>query len=109
MYKVCCELGIAATALPSDVLDDQLRISLHQELPNPQRQGLCQAKDQRFVLCHVVGGLELKVHHVLQLISVWVEEDRTSSSPLLANEPVEEECPAPCTSVDLRLGIFRPA
>ena len=53
---------------------------------------MCQAKDQSFVLCHVVGGLELKVHHVLQLISVWVDEDRTSSSPLLADGPVEEEC-----------------
>src|SRR4029079_19723960 len=42
---------------------------------------------------HVVGGLELKVHHVLQLISVWVDEDHTSSGPLLTGGPVEEECP----------------
>jgi len=85
MYEVCCELGIVATALPSDLLNDQLRISL--------RHGFCQAKDQSLVLCHVVGGLELKVHHVLQLISVWVDEDHTSSGALLADGPVEEECP----------------
>ena len=52
-----------------------------------------QAKDQSFVLRHVVGGLELKVHHVLQPISIWVDEDHTSSSPLLADGPIEEECP----------------
>ena len=91
--EVCRELGIVAAAIPPDLLDDQLRISLHQELPDSQRQGFCQAKDQSFILCHVVGGLELKVHHVLQLISVWVDEDHTSSSPLLADGPVEEECP----------------
>ena len=33
------------------------------------------------------------MHHVLQLISVWVDEDHTSSSPLLADGPIEEECP----------------
>jgi len=93
IYEVCCELGIVSTALPSDQLNDQLRISLHQELSDPHRQSFCQAKDQSLVLCHVVGGLELKVHHVLQLISVWVDEDHTSSGPLLADGPVEEECP----------------
>ena len=92
MYEVCCELGIVATALPSDLLNDQLRISLHQELPGPHRQGFCLAKDQSLVLCHVGGSLELKVHHVLQLISVWVDEDHTSSSPLLADGPIEETC-----------------
>ena len=54
---------------------------------------MCQAKDQSFVLRHVVGGLELKVYHVLQLISIWVDEDHTSSGPLLADGPVKEECP----------------
>ena len=37
MYEVCYELGIVATALPSDLFNDQLRISLHQELSDPQR------------------------------------------------------------------------
>ena len=36
---------------------------------------MCQAKDQSIVFRHVIGGLELKVHHVLQVISVWVDED----------------------------------
>ena len=33
------------------------------------------------------------MHHVLQLISVWVDENHTSSGPLLTGGPVEEECP----------------
>ena len=33
--EVCYELGIVAAAIPPDLLDDQLRISLHQELPDP--------------------------------------------------------------------------
>src|SRR6185436_5253588 len=89
----CRELGIVAATIPPNLLEDQLRIFLHQELPDPQRQGLCQAKDQSFVFRHVVGGLELKVHHVLELISVWVDEDHTSSSPLLAGGPIKEKCP----------------
>jgi hypothetical protein len=34
-----------------------------------------------------------KVHHVLHLISVWVDEDHSSIATLLAGGPVEEECP----------------
>src|SRR6185503_6594796 len=33
------------------------------------------------------------MHHVLQLISVGVDEDHTSSGPLLAGGPVKEKCP----------------
>jgi hypothetical protein len=36
MDDVCCELGIVATALPLDLPDDELRVSLDQELPDPQ-------------------------------------------------------------------------
>ena len=68
------------------------------ESPSPEaagspETGLVLGQSQSFILCHVVGGLELKVHHVPQLISVWVDEDHTSSSPLLADGSVEEECP----------------
>ena len=49
--------------------------------------------DQCFILCHVVGGLELKVHYVLYLISAWVDEDHSSSANLLTGGSVEEECP----------------
>jgi hypothetical protein len=35
MDEVCCELGFVATALPSDLLDDELGVSLDQERPEP--------------------------------------------------------------------------
>jgi hypothetical protein len=34
--EVCCELGVVATALLPNLLDDMLRISLDQELPDNQ-------------------------------------------------------------------------
>jgi hypothetical protein len=36
MDEVCCEPGIVATALPLDLPDDELGVSLDQELPDPQ-------------------------------------------------------------------------
>ena len=44
MYEVCCELGIVATALPSDLLNDQMRIFLHQELPDPRDRACVRPK-----------------------------------------------------------------
>jgi hypothetical protein len=35
MDEVCHELGFVAAALPPDLLDDQLGIPFHQELPGP--------------------------------------------------------------------------
>jgi hypothetical protein len=32
MDEICCELGIVATALSPDLFDDELRVSLDQEL-----------------------------------------------------------------------------
>jgi hypothetical protein len=34
--KVGCEPGLIAATLPADLLDDQLGVSLHQELSDPQ-------------------------------------------------------------------------
>jgi hypothetical protein len=36
MDEVSCELGFVATALPPDLLDDELGVSLDQELRDPQ-------------------------------------------------------------------------
>jgi hypothetical protein len=36
MDEVCCELGIVATTLPMGLPDDELGVSLDQELPDPQ-------------------------------------------------------------------------
>jgi hypothetical protein len=33
------QLGVVATSLSLDLLDDELRASFHKELLNPQRQG----------------------------------------------------------------------
>jgi len=93
MNEVCRELGIVAAALPSDLLDDQLGVSFHQKLPDPKTQGCREAEDQSLILCHVVGGLEPKVHHVLDLTSAWINEDHTGSDPLFADGPIEVECP----------------
>jgi hypothetical protein len=41
----------------------------------------------------LLGGLELKVHHVLHLISAWVDEDHPGSANLLAGGSVEVERP----------------
>jgi len=93
MNEVCRELGIVAAALPSNLLDDQLGVAFHQKLSDPKTQGCHQAEDQSLVLCHIVGGLEPKVHHVLDLTSAWINEDHTGSGPLLVDGPVEVECP----------------
>ena len=95
MNEVRRKLRVVATAVPQTCLmiNWDLEVSLHQDLLNPESQGCHQAKDQSFILCHVVGGLELKVHYLLHLISAWVDEDHTSFGPPLVDEPIEEECP----------------
>ena len=42
--EICRELGIVAAAIPPDLLDDQLRISLHQELPDPRDRACVRPK-----------------------------------------------------------------
>jgi hypothetical protein len=90
--EVSCEPGLVAATFPADLLDDQLGVPLHEELADPQGGGR-QAEDQCFVICHIVGGLELKVHHVLHLISIGVDEDHPSSVNLLTGGSIEEERP----------------
>jgi hypothetical protein len=59
----------------------------------PRDRAADKAEDPCFILRHVVGGLELKVHHVLHLISAWVDEDHSSAASLLAGGSIEEERP----------------
>ena len=89
MNEVRRKLRVVATAVPQTCLmiNWDLEVSLHQDLLNPESQGCHQAKDQSFILCHVVGGLELKVHYLLHLISAWVDEDHTSFGHCLWTDP----------------------
>jgi hypothetical protein len=43
-------------------------------------------------LFHVVGGLEVEMHHVLELLPIRREEQNPHSSTLFARGVVEEEC-----------------
>jgi hypothetical protein len=93
MNEVGCELGIVAATFPPDLPDDKLGVSFDQELPDPQGQSRRESKDQGLILRHVVGGLKVEVHHVLQLLATWVDEDHASPCSLAAGGPVKEECP----------------
>jgi hypothetical protein len=93
MNEVGCELGIVIATLPLDLPDDELGVPFDQELPDPQGQSRRESEDQGLVLRHVVGGPKVEVHHVLQLLATWVDEDHASPCPLAAGGPIEEECP----------------
>jgi hypothetical protein len=67
-------------------------VHMHSHL-RPSRQGLVHVVLITWEGCHIVGGLELKVHQVLHLIFAWVDEDHSSSTNLLMGGSVEEECP----------------
>jgi hypothetical protein len=51
------------------------------------------SEHEGLVLCHVVGYLEVKMHHVLELLPIKSEEQDTCTGTLLARGAVEEECP----------------
>ena len=59
----------------------------------PRDRAADKAEDPCFILRHVVGGLELKVHHVLHLISAWIDEDHPGPANLLAGRSIEVERP----------------
>jgi hypothetical protein len=45
MEQIGGQLQIIATAISLDLLDDELGVSFHEELPNPQQQGCTQPKE----------------------------------------------------------------
>jgi hypothetical protein len=59
MEQIGSQLRVIAGAISLDLLDNELGVSLHEELSDPQRQGCTQHKEQGFVLCQVVGCFEV--------------------------------------------------
>jgi hypothetical protein len=65
------------------LLDDELRIAFHEQLLDPERQGSAQPKNEGLILLHVVGCLEVVVHHILELLPVRSEEQDPRAALLL--------------------------
>jgi hypothetical protein len=86
MEKIGNQLWVIAGAISLDLLDNESGVSFHEELSDPQRQGCTQPKEQGLILCHVVGCLEVEVHHVLNLVSMRSEEYYPTLAPCLRKE-----------------------
>jgi hypothetical protein len=75
------------------LLDDELRITFHKQLSDPKRQGSAQPKNEGLVLRHVIGCLEVEVHHILELLAIRSEEQDPHADPLLTRGAIKEENP----------------
>jgi hypothetical protein len=87
MEQIGDQLRIVAAVISVDLLDDELGASFHKELSNPQRQGCTQLKEQCFMLRHIVGCFEVRVHHIFELVPMWGEEQHPHTAPCLCEEP----------------------
>jgi hypothetical protein len=67
-------------AITSDMLDDELRASLEQELMNAEWQSGCELEDEGLILCHIIGSLEVEANHIYRSCSLS-GETRTTSAP----------------------------
>jgi hypothetical protein len=74
MEQIGGQLWVIAAAFTLHLLDDELRIAFHEQLSDPKRQGSAQPKNEGLILLHVVGCLEVEVHHILELLPVMSEE-----------------------------------
>jgi hypothetical protein len=54
MEQIGSKLRVIAGAISLDLLDNELGVSFHKELPDPQRQGCTQPKEQGLVLSFLV-------------------------------------------------------
>jgi hypothetical protein len=91
MEQIGSQLWVIAGAIFLDLLDNELGVSFHVELSDPQRQGCTQPKEQYLVLCHIVGCLEVLVHYVLDLVPMRSEEYYPRTAPCLREEPSKKE------------------
>jgi hypothetical protein len=57
--QIGSQLWVITGAISLDLLDNKLGVSFHEELPDPQRQGCTQPKEQGFILHLVVGCFEV--------------------------------------------------
>jgi hypothetical protein len=74
MEQIGGQLWVIAATFTLHLLDDELRIAFHEQLSDPKRQGSAQPKNEGLILLHVVGCLEVEVHHILELLPVRSEE-----------------------------------
>jgi hypothetical protein len=93
MEQIGGQLWVIAIAFALYLLDIELRIAFHEQLPDPKRKSSAQPKNEGLVLCHVVGRLEVEVHHILKLLPVRSEEKDPRAGPLLMRGAIEEESP----------------
>jgi hypothetical protein len=91
MDEVCCELGFVATALPPDLLDDELGVSLDQELPDPRDSVTISPKIRASYSAMLLVASKSRSTMYFTFSPFWVDEDHTSSSLLVACGPIEEE------------------
>jgi hypothetical protein len=111
MEQICGQLWVVAAVFALNLLDDELRITFYKKLSDPKRQGSAQPKHEGLVLRHVVGCLEVEMHHILELLPVRSEEQDPRTGPLLTRGAVEKESPVRLDedrSLGPRLTIIRP-
>jgi hypothetical protein len=87
VFQVGDQIGIIAATLPFDLLDDELGDAFHEQLPDPKGQSCTWPKYKGIVFCDVVGRFEVKMHHVLELLPVWSEEQISRTAPCFCEEP----------------------
>jgi hypothetical protein len=93
MEQIGGQLWVLAASFALHLLHDELRITIHEQVSDPKRQGSAQPKNEGLILRHVVGCLEVKVHHILELLPVRIEEQDPCDAPMLMRGAVEEESP----------------
>jgi hypothetical protein len=86
MEQIGGQLWVVTATFTIYLFDDELRIAFHEQLSDPKRQGSAQTKYESLILYHVVGCLEVKVHHILELLLIRSEEQDPAPAPCLCEE-----------------------
>jgi hypothetical protein len=81
MEQIGGQLWVITAAFALYLIDDELIISFHEQLSDPKRQGSAQPKNEGLVLHHVVGCLEVEVHHILELLPIKCVEQDPHAAP----------------------------
>ena len=88
----CCHLGIVATRLFHDLVDDQLGVALNIKPSDTQLDGNAQAIDERLIFGHIVGEGEMDVNHVPHAYPKGRNEDQPRASAFLHQRSIEVHC-----------------
>jgi hypothetical protein len=60
------------------LIDDELRVSVDVKLLIPEFSSDAQTIDQRLVLCHIVGSVEVQSNNVKEIISFRIDQHYAS-------------------------------